>query len=221
MAVEGFGGLVVADIVGLEEVKAALAEVAEKQPKLFKRALAAECANLKKSVASCLRLYKVVRYTPVPNLIEARKWQSLSFPKRNRVTKMLHGPKNRSRISAAGSVKIESRPGGFEIGHFGGLAPYASRFQDGVPRHTSSKSERHWMYRRLGTPLDVHDEAKLNSILLPVSPPRQYIVPLAEKTRRDFVPGLAKCLERIVSGALGKSKSAKPNWRGSSRVYSS
>lgn len=208
----GYQGLVAADVAGWDGVASALGEISKKYPQVFKRALAAEVSNLKKSIAATLRNYKIVKYAPIPNLIEARKWQSLNFPKRNRVTKLLHGDKNKSRLAAAGSVKIQSIPGGFEIGHFGGLAPYASRFQDGVPRHISSKYERHWLYQRLGTPLGIHDIEGLNSAILPVSPPRPYIAPLAEKTRRDFVPGLAKCLEKIVSGELKKAK-GKASWR--------
>lgn len=208
-----YHGLVAADVVGWEGVASALNEISRKYPATFRKALAAEVSNLKKSIASAHRNYKVVKFAPVPNLIEARKWQSINFPPRNRITKILRGPKNNSNLSKAGSVKIEPTAGGFEIGHFGTLAPYAVRFQDGVPRHTSSKGERRWLYQRLGTPLDVHDEAALNAVLLPISPPRPYIGPLAEKTRRDFPTGLAKCLDKIVSGEMRKSQKSKPDWR--------
>lgn len=209
-----FNGMVVADVIGWDGVSATLQEIAKKAPATFRKALAAECSNLKKSIAATLRNYKVVKYTPVPNLIGATKWLSLSFPKRDKVTKILRGPKNESALSKAGSVRIESMGNnGFSIGHFGTLAPYASRFQDGVPRHTADIGTRHWMYSRLGKPLGVHDMAALNSVVAAVSPPRPYIVPLAQKTKRDFVPGLAKCLEKIVTGEMKRSTSAKPSWR--------
>lgn len=194
---------------GLIETASALNEIAEKYPQMFRQALGAEIRNLKLSIASCLRNYRVTKAVPVPNLIQATSYRGLSFPKRSPITKILNGEKNRSALADPRSPRIESIPGGLEVGHFGRLGQYAVRFQEGVPRNIDADCIRRWMYHRLGPTMDVHDYAKLASVIAPVSPPRPYIGPLAEKCRRDFVPGLVKCFEKVANGEIRKAKKRK------------
>lgn len=206
MAQEGYHGVVWAEVKGADETAKALDEIATQFPKVFKQALGAEISNLKRSIAATLRNYKVTKAVPVPNLINAVKWTGYSLAKKSPVTLALTGRKRVSALAKPGSVKIESIPNGFAVGHFGGLSRYASQFQDGVPRHTASPMTRHWMYIALNKGgFDVHDTAALNATIAPVSPPRPYIQVLAEKTRRDFIPGLVGCLKMITERELKKA----------------
>ena len=199
-------------VIGASETRDALNNIATKFPATFKKAVGAECRNLQRSVAATLRNYRIVRFVPVPNLINATKWTAMKFTKRSAVTEMLRGKKNRSRLSKVGTIRINSIPGGFEVGHIGALAPYAVRFQDGVPRHVESKYTRHWMYQVLGKTMDIHTHEQLLGVIAPISPERKYIGPLAEKTQRDFVPGLVGCLDKIVAGEMKKAQGNKRQW---------
>ncbi len=201
-----YHGVVWAEVKGADETAKALDEIATKFPKVFKQALGAEVNNLKRSIAATLRNYKIAKAVPVPNLVNAVKWTGHPLAKKSPVTLALTGRKHVSALAKPGSVRVESIPGGFAVGHFGGLSKYASAFQDGVPRHTNSTGIRHWMYSALNSKgYDVHDTAALNALILPVSPPRPYIQVLADKTRRDFIPGLVGCLKMITERELKKA----------------
>lgn len=206
MAQEGYHGVVWSEVKGADETAKALDEIAKKFPSVFRQALGAEIRNLQRSIAATLRNYKVTKAVPVPNLVNAVKWTGYALARKSPVTIALTGRKHQSALAKTGSVKIESIPGGFAVGHFGGLSKYASRFQDGVPRNTESTGTRHWMYSVLNRKgFDVHDTAALNALILPVSPPRPYIQVLAEKTKRDFIPGLVGCLKMITERELKKA----------------
>lgn len=195
---------------GLIETTSALNEIATKYPQMFRQALGAEVANLKKSIAATLRNYKITKAVPVPNLIEATSYRGVSFPKRSAITKILNGDKNHSALADPRSPRIESINGGLEVGHFGRLSQYAIKFQEGVPRQIDSPHTRQWMYWRLNhSGMDVHSYEQLAAVIAPVSPPRPYIGPLAEKCRRDFIPGLVKCFEKIANGAMKRASRKK------------
>ena len=200
-----YHGVVWTEVAGLNEAISALNEIATKFPVTFKKALAAEVTNLKRSISATLKNYKILKAVPVPNLTEATSYRGVNLARRSQVSKILKGPKHVSGLAKPGSVKIESTANGFEVGHFGGLSKYASGFQDGVPRHIEDKGVRHWMYIKLGTAMNVHTHERLLSAIAPISPPRPYIQVLAEKCGRDFIPGLVKCFERIANGEMKKA----------------
>lgn len=203
-ALGNYHGVVYSDLQGLNGVTQALNEFANQYPQLFKKALAAEVTNLKKSIAATLKNYKILKAVPVPNLINATSYRGYKLAKKSAITKILQGPKYVSALAKPESVKVQSITNGFEIGHFGSLSQYAIQFQDGVPRHIDNKWTRHWMYMRLGPTMDITNYDKLVSAIVPVSPPRPYIDVLAQKCERDFVPGLTKLLEVVAQREMKK-----------------
>lgn len=186
------------------EVAAALERIARECPALFEKALRMECRNVQRSIAATLRNYRITKYEFDPSLKGgAGAWRAKALAPRHVVTKALHGKKGGGVLADPHRIALRTvARGTMEIGHVGGLAAYASQWQEGGPvRALYTPTARHALYRRLGARFDVHDTDALAALLTP-APARHYIGAIAEKTGRDFAPGLAAVLEKIADGRL-------------------
>ena len=190
------------DVKGVDQLIAWLNSIADEAPKIFEEGFRLQCKNLQKSLASTVRNYKITKTSIQTPRFKEAAWNGMAFAKKRRETKILQfGTKNPltdpHRISI---MKLSNTK--FSIGWVGGLADLVMTFQEGVPatiRAEHGNSSLRWVFAVLNRGgMKVDTVEKLAAIIQPVSVPRPFMAPLAEKLQETFPYSLKSAIEVVI-----------------------